>query len=83
MSGLGFVKIYEASTVFEAELIRRSLSVRGIRCLIPGADLNPGTLGKEHENAIFVPESERDQALEVLKQVWSFFEQPPEPDRET
>lgn len=67
-------KIYVAQSVFEAELVRRTLSRHGIECLIPGDDLSGETGRGLEENAIFVLSERRDEALGLLEQAWKFFE---------
>jgi len=69
------IKIYEAGTVFEAALIRRTLEAEGVACLIPGEDLQDTTLSGSEENAIFVLEEDRDRALALLQKAWAFFDQ--------
>jgi hypothetical protein len=71
-----YVKIYEAPTVFEASLIRRTLEQDGVSCLIPGEDMDVAQIGGFSENAIFVPVADRDRALQLLKKAWDFYEKP-------
>jgi hypothetical protein len=76
------VRIYEAGSVFEASLIRRTLAAEGIDCLIPGEELDAPVPTQAGENAIFVPESERDRALGLLERAWSFYGTEDEDGRE-
>lgn len=70
------VKIYDAGSVFEASLIRKTLAGEGIRCLIPGEDMDEAPGSGFEENAIFVPMEERDRALRLLRKAWEFFDAP-------
>ncbi|MFO7769098.1 MAG: DUF2007 domain-containing protein [bacterium] len=68
------VEIYVAESVLEASMIRSRLAEEGIECLIPGEDLESFEGGPLKENAILVPEGQRDEALRLLEEVWTFFE---------
>jgi len=70
------VKIYVAQNVLEASMIRARLAREGIECLIPGEDLRTGEDSLLEENAILVSEEQRDRALRLMEEVWSFFERP-------
>ncbi len=70
------VRLTVAGSVFEAGLIRRGLTEAGIRCLVVGEDLEAGTQTDLEENTVLVETADRDAALDVLKEVWSFFERP-------
>jgi hypothetical protein len=68
------IQIYIAKNVLEASLIRRTLTERGIPCLIPGEDFEAGSSPGFEENAIFVPVEKRDEAIKLLQKAWDFFE---------
>lgn len=70
------VKIYVARNVLEASMIRGRLAREGIECLIPGEDLRTEEDSLLEENAILVSEDQRDHALRLMEEVWSFFERP-------
>ncbi len=75
----GLIKIYTARNTFESSLVRKVLSEEGIRVLIPAEEfeemIGPGV----EPEAIFVPEVDRDRAIQLLQKVWDFFD-PPEDD---
>ncbi len=77
----GFVRIYDARSTLEAELIRKVLSAHEVPVLIPGDDLDsPGEAGLAAES-IFVPIALRDRALALLQEAWNFFTPPDGVDR--
>lgn len=70
------VRLTVAQSAFEAGLIRRGLTEAGIGCLVVGEDLEAGPQAGLEENTVLVETADRDAALDVLKEVWSFFERP-------
>jgi hypothetical protein len=75
------VRIWQAGSTFEAELIRRKLTGHGISVLIPGEDFDPPAGARLGNEDIFVPADQRDRALELLPEVWDFLS-PPADDEE-
>ena len=72
MSGL--VKIYTARNALESSLIRRVLVEEGIRVLIPAEEFDDVAGAGLEPEAIFVPEVDRDRALQLLPKAWEFFD---------
>ncbi len=80
-AGKDLVKIYTARNTLESSLIRKVLVEAGIRVLIPAEDFNELTGSDLEPEAIFVPETDRDQALRLLEKAWEFFDPDEEEDR--
>ncbi len=69
-------KIYTARNTLESSLIRKVLSEEGIRVLIPAEEFNEVVGSGIEPEAIFVPEADRDRAIQLLQKVWDFLDPP-------
>jgi len=77
-----FVRIWDARSTFEAELIRKVLTEHGLTVLIPGEALDLPPSAQVGGNTVFVPTVERDRALSLLPEVWRFLSGADENDEE-
>ena len=70
------IKIYIARNTFESSLIRKVLTEEGIRVLIPAEEFDEVVGPGIEPEAIFVPEVDRDRAIQLLQKVWDFLDPP-------
>ena len=77
----GLIKIYTARNSLESSLVRKVLSEEGIHVLIPAEEFDEVVGPGIESEAIFIPEVDRDRAMQLLQKVWDFFDPPgDEPD---
>ncbi|MFC1627488.1 putative signal transducing protein [Gemmatimonadota bacterium] len=70
------IKIYTARNTLESSLIRKVLTEKGIRVLIPAEEFDAVAGSGIEPEAIFVPEADRDRAIQLLQKVWDILDPP-------